>query len=42
MAATLAIKEAVLCSNVMKELGFGMPFNSVPLYIDNTSALHVA
>ena len=42
MAATLAIKEAVFCSIMMKELGFGMRYESVSLYIDNTSALHVA
>ena len=42
MAAALAMKEAVFCSNMMKELGFGTRFDSVPLYIDNTSALHVA
>ena len=36
------MKEAVFCSNMMKELGFGTRFDSVPLYIDNTSALHVA
>ena len=44
VAASLAMKEAVFCSNMMKELGFGTRFDSVlvPLYIDNTSALHVA
>ena len=42
VAAALAMKEAVFCSNMMKELGFGTRFDSVPLYIDNTSALHVA
>ena len=42
VAAALAMKEAVLCSNMMKELGFGTRFNSVPLYIDNTSGLHIA
>ena len=41
VATALAMKEAVLCSNT-KELGFGTRFHSVPLYIDNTSALHVA
>ena len=41
-AAALAMKEAVFCSNIMMELGFGTRFDSVPLYIDNTSALHVA
>ena len=42
VAAALAMKEAVFCSNMIKELGFGTRFNSVPLYIDNTSARHVA
>ena len=42
VAAALATKEAVFCSNMMKELGFGARFDSVPLYIDNTSAPHVA
>ena len=42
VAAALAMKEAVFCSNMMKELGFGARFDSVPLYIDNTSAPHVA
>ena len=42
VAAALAMKEAVFCSNMMKELGFGTGFDIVPLYIDNTSALHVA
>ena len=41
-AAALAMKEAVFCSNIMSELGFDKSFGSVPLYIDNTSALHVA
>ena len=42
MAAALAMKEAVFCSNRMKELGFGTHFDSVPVYIDNISTLHVA
>ena len=42
VAAALAMKEAVVCSNMMKELGFGTCFDCVPLYIDNTSTLHVA
>ena len=43
MAAALTMKEeAVFCSNMMLELDFDMSFGSVPLYIDNTSALHVA
>ena len=36
------MKEAVFCSNMMLELGFKEGFGSVPLYIDNTSAFHVA
>ena len=42
VAAALAMKEAVFCSNMMKELGLGAHFDSVPLYIGNISALHVA
>ena len=42
VAAALAMKEGVFCSNMMKELGFGTRFDSVPLLFDNTSALHVA
>ena len=43
VAAVLTIKEeAVFCSNMMSELGFGESFGSVPLHIDNTSALHIA
>ena len=42
VAAALAMKEAVFCSNTMKELGFGTRFDNVPPYIDNTSALNVA
>ena len=42
VAAALAIKEAVFCSNMMLELGFDKSFGSVPLFIYNTSALHVA
>ena len=41
-ATALTMKEAVFCSNMMKELGFGTRFHNVPLYIDNTSTLHVA
>ena len=41
VAAALAIKEAVFCSNMMTEIGFGANFSSVPLYIDNTATLHV-
>ena len=42
VAAPLAMKEAVFCSNMMLELGFDESFGSMPLYIDNKSALHVA
>ena len=41
VAAALAMKEAVFCSNMMLELGFDKSFGSVSQYIDNTSALHV-
>ena len=37
-----ASKEAVYLSNVIAELGFGKPFESVPLFGDNTGALHIA
>ena len=43
VAAALAMKdEAVFCSNAMSGLGFGESFGSVPLHIDNMSALHIA
>ena len=42
MAAALAMKEAMLCSNMLLELGFEESFGSGPLNIDNTSTLHVA
>ena len=42
VAAALTMKGAVFCSIMMLELGFEEGFGSVPLYIDNTSALHVA
>ena len=42
VAAALTMKETVVCSNMMKELGFGIRFDNVPVYIDNTSTLHVA
>ena len=43
VAVALTIKEeAVFCSNMMSGLGFGESFGSVPLHIDNTSALHIA
>ena len=42
VAAALTKKGTVFCPNMMLELGFDESFGSVPLYIDNTSALHVA
>ena len=43
VAAPLAMKdEAVFCSNTILGLGFGGSFGSVPLHIDNTSALYIA
>ena len=43
VAAALTMKEeAVFCSNMMSELGFDESFGSVPLHIDNTSALYIA
>ena len=42
VAAALTTKEAVFCKSMMQELGFNCGFHSVPLFIDNTSALHVA
>ena len=43
VVAALAIKDdAVFCSNMMSELDSGESFDSVPLHIDNTSALHIA
>ena len=42
MAAALTMKETVFCSNMMKELRFGMRFDNVPVYIDNTSTFQVA
>ena len=40
VVVAVTMKEAVFCSNMMLELGFKEEFGSVPLYIDNTSALH--
>ena len=40
VAAALTMKEAVSYS--LKELEFGTRFDNVPVYIDNTSTLHVA
>lgn len=40
VASALAMKEAVFCSNLLTELGFGKEFAKVPLYCDNTATLH--
>ena len=43
VAVALTIKEeALFYFNMMSELDFGENFDSVPLFIDNTSALHIA
>ena len=42
MAGAFTMKKAIFCSNMMPELGFKEGFGSVPDYIENTSALHVA
>ena len=42
VAAALTMKEAMFCSNMMKELGFGTRVDNAPVYIDNTSTLHVS
>lgn len=34
------MKEAVFCSNLLTELGFGKEFAQVQLYYDNTATLH--
>ena len=41
VAGALAMKEAVFCSNMLIELGFGKEFEKWPLHIDNTATLHV-
>ena len=41
VAAATEMKESLFCRNIM-ELGFTEVFWSVPVYIDNASALHVA
>ena len=41
VAAALAMKEAVFCSNMVAELGFGGDAGQVPLHIDNTATFHV-
>ena len=40
--AATAMEESLFCRNIMMELGFTEGFWSVPVYIDNTSALDVA
>ena len=35
------MKEAMFCSNLLTELGFGKEFEQVPLLIENTATLHV-
>ena len=40
VASALAMKEAVFCSNILTELGFGKNFAKVALYCDNTATLH--
>ena len=40
VASTLAMKEAVLCSNMLTELGFVKEFAQMPVYCDNTATLH--
>ena len=42
VATALVTKEGVFCSNMILELGFYESSGSVPLHIDNISALHVA
>ena len=42
VAVATAMKESLFCRNMMMELGFTEGFWSVPVYIDNTTALHVA
>ena len=42
MGAALIIKEAVFWFNMMVELGFDKAFSSIPLYVGNTSTLHVS
>ena len=40
VASALATKEAVFCSNMLTELGFGKEFAQMPVYCDNTATLH--
>ena len=41
VAGALSMKEAVFCSNMLIELGFGKEFEEVPLHIVNIATLHV-
>ena len=41
VASALAMKEAVFCSKMLTELGFGKDFEQVPLHINNTATRHV-
>ena len=41
VAAALAIKEVIFCTNIMTELGFGLEFSSAQLDIDKTATLNV-
>ena len=42
VAAATAMKQSLFCRNMMMELGFTEGFWSIPVYTDNTSALHMA
>ena len=42
VAGVLAMKETIFFKGMMQELGFKDGFDSVHLFIDNTSAIHVA
>ena len=42
ISMALASEEGVNPSKKMAELGFGKLFHSVPLFVDNTGALHIA
>ena len=41
VAAGLTMKEAIFCSSMIAELGFGGDFGQLSLHIDNTATLHV-
>ena len=42
VTAALTMKEAVFCKSTLQELGFKHVFGGVPLFIEDTSGLHVA